>query len=253
MLINIGENIRRCRTEQNLTQEQLAYELGVSAQAVSRWETGTTYPDIMLLPVIADFFHLTLDELMGREKELSQKERADFFEKEKVIRQASGAEAAVSYYREILKKYPNDEYLLFGLSNNLYPIYKSSKDVLIKKELYALSDRLSRSQRPGLQCAASRLLILLLCEDGKKEEAKQLVNDLPSFLCGREIMATYLYEGEEQMEYYQFLLPLFMKQVNKYLKKLTILSKDNEHWTNFVTAADEMNTHLLRLQENQAP
>ena len=86
MLINIGENIRRCRTEQNLTQEQLAYELGVSAQAVSRWETGTTYPDIMLLPVIADFFHLTLDELMGREKELSQKERAEFFEKEKVIR-----------------------------------------------------------------------------------------------------------------------------------------------------------------------
>ena len=137
MLINIGENIRRCRTEQNLTQEQLAYELGVSAQAVSRWETGTTYPDIMLLPVIADFFHLTLDELMGREKELSQKERADFFEKVGVISQASGAEATVS-----------------------------------------------------------RLLILLLCEDGKKEEAEQLVNDLPSFLCGREIMATYLYEGE---------------------------------------------------------
>ncbi len=251
MIINIGGNIRRCRTELHLTQEQLAYELGVSSQAVSRWETGATYPDILLLPVIADFFHLTLDELVGREKELSLKERSAFFEEVKSIRRTSGTEAAVKKYRELLKKYPNDEYLLFGLSNELYHIYKSTKDALIKKELYLLSDRLSQSQRPGLQCAASRLLIILLCEDGKTAEAEQLVINLPSFVCGRELMATYLYEGKQQMACYQFLLSQFMGQINKYLKKLTTLPKENNHWSDFINGANEMNAYLRKIQENQ--
>ena len=66
MIINLGENIRRLRGERSLTQEQLAYELGVSPQAVSRWETGGALPDVSMLPVIADFFDVTLDELMGR-------------------------------------------------------------------------------------------------------------------------------------------------------------------------------------------
>lgn len=55
MLICLGENIRSLRIASGITQEQLGYELGVSAQAVSRWENGATYPDITMLPMIADF------------------------------------------------------------------------------------------------------------------------------------------------------------------------------------------------------
>ena len=65
MNLRIAENIRRLRQEQNLTQAQLADRLGVSYQAISRWENETTYPDIELLPTIAGLFGVTVDELLG--------------------------------------------------------------------------------------------------------------------------------------------------------------------------------------------
>ena len=63
--LNIGENIRKLRRERNLTQEQLGYELGVSFQAISRWENSTAYPDIEFLPVLAKYFGISIDELIG--------------------------------------------------------------------------------------------------------------------------------------------------------------------------------------------
>lgn len=59
----IGYNIKRLRTEQNWTQQALAEALSISFQAVSKWETGLTLPDVMLLPTIAACFGVTIDEL----------------------------------------------------------------------------------------------------------------------------------------------------------------------------------------------
>jgi transcriptional regulator with XRE-family HTH domain len=67
MNINIGENIARFRKDKGLTQEALAAAVGVSGQAVSKWEGGGS-PDIELLPVIADFFKVSVDALFGRDK-----------------------------------------------------------------------------------------------------------------------------------------------------------------------------------------
>lgn len=66
-MLKMGEILRTLRREKNLTQEELAEVLGVSPQAVSRWENDVSLPDITLLPGLADFFDVTLDELMGRE------------------------------------------------------------------------------------------------------------------------------------------------------------------------------------------
>lgn len=65
MNICIGENIRRLRTQKGLTQEELADFIGVSFQAVSKWERAQAYPDIEIIPIIANFFGVTIDELMG--------------------------------------------------------------------------------------------------------------------------------------------------------------------------------------------
>lgn len=65
MTIYIGENVRRMRAMKGLTQEELAEFLGVSFQAVSKWERGLAYPDIEIIPAIANFFDITIDELMG--------------------------------------------------------------------------------------------------------------------------------------------------------------------------------------------
>ena len=56
MKLNIGENLRRLRRAADMTQEQLADKLGVAYQSVSRWENGTTYPDMEFLPVLAGIF-----------------------------------------------------------------------------------------------------------------------------------------------------------------------------------------------------
>lgn len=65
MIIRTGERIRQLRAKKNVTQEQLAVFLGVTPQAVSRWETGGGYPDIEYLPMLADFFGVTTDDILG--------------------------------------------------------------------------------------------------------------------------------------------------------------------------------------------
>lgn len=75
----IGENIAHLRRTHGMTQEELAAAIGVTAQSVSKWETGTTMPDIMLLPVIADIFSITVDSLYGRVKESEPITREEIF------------------------------------------------------------------------------------------------------------------------------------------------------------------------------
>ena len=65
----LGTNIMRLRKEAGLTQEQLANALGISYQAVSKWENGVSCPDISTLPLIADLFGVSIDSLFGRETE----------------------------------------------------------------------------------------------------------------------------------------------------------------------------------------
>ena len=65
MKLNIGENIRKRRREAGMTQEELGGALGVSPQAISRWENGTSYPDIEFLPTLAKYFGVSVDILMG--------------------------------------------------------------------------------------------------------------------------------------------------------------------------------------------
>ena len=65
---SISENLLRLRKSKNLTQANIADKLGVSFQAVSKWECGSSLPDIELLPAIADIFNVTIDALFGRSK-----------------------------------------------------------------------------------------------------------------------------------------------------------------------------------------
>lgn len=65
MLITIHEQIAHLRKQRGLTQAALAADLGVSSQAVSKWENGLSCPDIQLLPRIADYFEVSTDELLG--------------------------------------------------------------------------------------------------------------------------------------------------------------------------------------------
>lgn len=65
--MTLGNKIAELRKEKGMTQEALANELGVSNQAVSKWEANQSCPDIQLLPQIAELFNVTIDSLFGRE------------------------------------------------------------------------------------------------------------------------------------------------------------------------------------------
>lgn len=74
--MTVGTNIKRLRVNKGITQEQLGNAIGVSSQAVSKWENNTTLPDIGILPVLADYFGISIDELMGyRVNALTYKEQ----------------------------------------------------------------------------------------------------------------------------------------------------------------------------------
>lgn len=77
MNMDIGSAIKKLRTDRKITQEEIAEYLGISYQAVSKWETGTTMPDITLLPRLAAFFGVRIDDLfsVSHEDELERVDR----------------------------------------------------------------------------------------------------------------------------------------------------------------------------------
>ena len=72
--LNLAENIIRLRHDKKITQEQLADFVGVTKASVSKWETKQSMPDILLLPQLAAFFDVTIDELLGYEPQLSKEQ-----------------------------------------------------------------------------------------------------------------------------------------------------------------------------------
>lgn len=64
MANTLGKRISELRRSRNLTQDALAEELGITAQAVSKWENDISCPDIMMLPQLADYFSVSIDELL---------------------------------------------------------------------------------------------------------------------------------------------------------------------------------------------
>ena len=65
MIMEMGKEIRRLRNDRGLTQEALAAALNVTAQTVSKWECGNSIPDVQMLPEIAVYFGVTIDQLFA--------------------------------------------------------------------------------------------------------------------------------------------------------------------------------------------
>ncbi len=95
--LNIGPILTAHRRRRGITQEELAEFMGVSKASVSKWETSATYPDITLLPRLAAFFHISIDELMGYQPQMS---RADI----RTLYRQLAHDFAVRPFREVLAR-----------------------------------------------------------------------------------------------------------------------------------------------------
>ena len=112
--MNIGNKIKELRKQRGITQEQLANIIGVSFQAVSKWENNISLPDISILPVLASYFGVSIDELFNFNiKEIEEKALA--IAKESWKYRNSDWEKARNILEEGLKKYPDNDILLINL------------------------------------------------------------------------------------------------------------------------------------------
>ena len=107
MKLAIGENIRNFRKKNDLTQEALAERLGVTYQSVSRWENGSTYPDLELIPAIAEVLAITVDELLGMPQIEKEKRAVKAFDelRRECIKHDYNAEKIVDLIRDIRRNY----------------------------------------------------------------------------------------------------------------------------------------------------
>ena len=67
--MNIGKKIKQLRIQHHITQQEFSESLGVSVQTISRWENEVNCPDIVMLPIIASYFHVSTDFLLGMKGE----------------------------------------------------------------------------------------------------------------------------------------------------------------------------------------
>lgn len=108
MTITLAENLKKLRLAQDLTQEELAQFLGVTSQAVSKWERREGYPDITMLPVIANYFEVTVDALLGNDV-LSKEDRITKYVNEyNKLHAERKLEEAASLAEKAYGEYPYD-------------------------------------------------------------------------------------------------------------------------------------------------
>ena len=79
--LHFAENLIRLRKKRRVTQEELAGFIGVTKASVSKWETRQSLPDILLLPQLASFFDVSVDELLGYEPQLQSEQIQRYYAK----------------------------------------------------------------------------------------------------------------------------------------------------------------------------
>ncbi len=119
MSLQLADNIRRLRREKDLTQDDIARELGVSYQAVSRWETGSSYPDVELLPALAAIFGVSMDVLFGVDPENEEQIVEKYREECDSI---ENADEQIKLTEKYIAELPSNTYLRYRLISRY--IYK---------------------------------------------------------------------------------------------------------------------------------
>lgn len=199
MNINIAENLKRLRKQHGITQENLADFIGVTFQAVSKWERGEGYPDITILPVIANYFGVTLDELIGM-NEIKDAARLDeVFEKLKENASVGKIDDNIKILRREIKHFPNNYILLFELAH--YLTYNGADDE-IQADNNIEGMRICRRilefcTDSNIRIAAQALICRNYSRSGDNENAAKEALLLPGLWNCREITITAFLSGGE--------------------------------------------------------
>ncbi len=233
MNIKIGEKIKQLRLRDGRRQEDLAASLGISPQAVSRWESGVGYPDMELVPAIANYFHVSIDSLFGYQYEREEKIK-EIIEKAQLMLAkeghvmgkgylSDGVEECVKYLRAVAEEFPTEPRILMKLGQALQTLgwHKYGTKGTYDDELSAFVEDIAyNAQNECWQEAVriyERILLLDVSQEyrnnviyqivtlygrmGEYEKAKELANKQnPLYVC-KEVLLPQATNGEEGARY----------------------------------------------------
>ena len=231
MQLELGNNIRNLRRRDKRTQEQLAEALGVTSQAVSRWESGGSYPDMNLIPSIANFFGVSIDELFGYEGARTHRIENLAAEIDRMNHQNNGKDVCITeciaLARSALVEFPGNERLILSLASVLYKAgyVRYGECHLIDEEGYSVYDvekhktyeewteaiplyekALQTLPRGKLRDRATEELSQLYLNLGMHEKALALAEQAPDLWNSREFLRAYACDGKAYVKAHSELL-----------------------------------------------
>ncbi len=181
--MSIGTNIKKLRREREMTQEQLAEYLGITANAVSQWECERTAPDISQLPMLARVLQVSTDRLLGIDFSKDETEIERILEESSACTRTGQFTKAIEIVRNGLKQYPQSFHLMARLAENLLAVPGNEDEIerLFEKILKECNEGDPRDH-------AYRLKIILYGKRGKYNEIMELANKLPHIWVSQEEM-----------------------------------------------------------------
>lgn len=192
MEIKMGEKIKALRKQKNISQEVLAQVLGVSFQAVSKWETGTCMPDVAMIPAIAGFFEVSTDELFDFNL-LEQEEKVmDIVGKAADIRRERPAEAE-EILRQGLKQFPGNEILLNNLLYTMRAPERNEEVVTLCKSI------LEVTRLDDVKYDVLRILAETYHDMGYQTLVKPTLDQIPEIYFTKVELDAELLEGEDAL------------------------------------------------------
>lgn len=210
MKLNIGGTIKKLRKEQEITQEEFAELIGVSSQSVSRWENNLCYPDIELIPVIADFFGVSTDMLMGMEETREKQAVNAILENYQNAISKGKTDECICIARKGVKEFPNNYILLDKLMYALFvsgdddgniPEWKENMEKY-DDEINALGERIMKyCPDQNIRLAATARLAFNHCLHGRKEIGKRIFETLPSMELCQEKQIWWALEKHEELPF----------------------------------------------------
>ena len=194
MKVNLAETLRNLRREKGVSQEKLAAYLGVSFQAVSKWETGGGCPDISLLPEIACFYGITVDELLQVEKLDEQRLYESYRSRAHMLFRNGKRQEALSLWQEAYHKMPNNTEVREMLMSSYYDVDK----VKYRDEIVELGMEIYNSNASSYyKGQAIREIMNVHAACGQAELADQWAGKSYPIHSARDILYTQIHDGDE--------------------------------------------------------
>ena len=189
MMMYLPANLKKYRIAKDLTQEEVAAFLGITAQSVSKWERGESYPDITFLPALANIFETSVDLLIGMDAVRAEETRYNIHKTAVEYQKNGEYDKAEKTYREALLTYPNMPGMILGLAGTL--ALKGDTEEAIELIERGLPLSANEKQKATLRAA----LCFLYLKAGREDKAVRLASELPHTRESREVILPLVQQG----------------------------------------------------------